>query len=342
MDKFIFGLSRKTRRRIVRERLARAYVNAVLPGSAIATTDSGRGPTDAIWSSCPWEEMRSDPSKGQTFFDDFNLFGNATMSSAYAGSIGQWSAYGSAGAQINDAQLEGGVIKMSSDGDNEGLAILGSAGAFRFVTTSTLALNPKMWFECRIAKSTITTATIEAFVGLMKPTLASGLPAVAQPITTTDDTLMTAGDLFGFHLSGLTATRGGPTEVGLAFELTSGTINYPTNTTTMMASSGNSVLAADGYVKLGWIYDPKGPVKTITSATARQTVGDKQRALIRFFINGRELPTFLTSSDVANATATQAFPTAFMTPVIAVSNQAGSSPGTLNADWIRIAQKAAT
>lgn len=302
--------------------------------------DTSRGPSGAIWKDCPIAAIQEDPSLGMHFFDDFLVCGNADMSSAYKNSIGPWTAYGYAGAQLNDGLLEGGVARLSCDGDNEGMALLGSTGSFRFLTTSTLALNRKMWFEARIARSSITTAHMEFFVGLMKPTLSSGLPAAAQPITTTDDTLMTAGDLFGFHGNGATGTRGGPTEVAVAFELASGTINYPTNLTTLMASTGNTVLAATTFVKLGWVFDPDAPSVLVGTATARQTAGTLRKKLIRFYVNGVEAPTFLSSDDVANATATQAFPTAFMTPVIAMMNQASFSSDYLAVDWLRIAQLA--
>ncbi len=307
------------------------------------TANTDRGPSNAIWGDCPWETYRNDSAQGMIFEDDFTVVGNATMSSAYAGSIGQWSTYGYAGAQLNDGAKEGGVIKLSSDGDNEGLTLLSSAGTYRFVTTSTLALNRKMWFEARIAKSSIVTAHLTCFVGLMSPTLSSGLPVLAQPLlSATDDALSTACDSFGFILSGTTSTRGGPTEVGAGFNLTSGTVNYPTNCTAMMAGTGQTVLAADTYVKVGWIFDPAGPYRQIVNATARQTAGQVRRALIRFFINGLEHTTFLTSDDVANATATQAFPTAFMCPVISMMNMASQSSDYMACDWIKIAQEALT
>lgn len=319
-----------------------AVNDVLLPGSLTAA-DTSRDISQNIWGSCPWDSVNNGRmSVGYGFHDDFLLAGNANMSSALAGSIGRWSMYGYAGAQVNDTGREGGWITLSSDGDQEGLALLSSAGSFRMVTTSTLALNPKMWFEARVSRSTITTVKGEFFVGLMAPTLSSGLPAAAQPITTTDDTLMTAGDFFGFHCNSTSSTRGGPTEVAAAFCLASGTVNYPTNTTTMMASTGNTVLAADTKVKLGFLYDPNALFKRITSATARQTAGQIKRALIRFFVNNLELPTFLTSDDVANATATQAFPTAWMSPVIAHMNTTGSTPATTSIDWIRCAQLAAT
>lgn len=302
------------------------------------SANTNRGPSPVIWAKCPVTEITESAFQGQHFFDDFNVIGNASMSGgALAGSLGQWSIYGYQGSAVNDGQLEGGVIKIGSDGDNEGTAFLSSAGSFRFITTSTLALNGKMWFEARWARSTVANDQADVFVGLMAPTLSSGLPAAAQPITVTDDTLMTAGDLFGFHSNTLSATRGGPTEIAAAFVLASGTINYPTNCTTMMASTGQTVLAADTYVKTGFIFDPNGPYKTVVSATARQTAGTVRRALIRFFINGVELPTFLTSEDVQNSTSGQAFPTAFLCPCFAVMNSAAAS-NTLNVDWIRVAQ----
>lgn len=312
-------------------------VNRIWVGNT-RSADTGRTGSAAIWGSCPWETIKNGPEQGMWFEDDFVMAGNAVMSSAYTGSIGQWQAYGYAGATLTDAQKEGGVLQLNANDDNEGVAIYSSTGSFRMVTTSTLALNQKLWYECRIAKSTVTSAKLDCFAGLQTPSMSSGLPAAAIPITTTDDALSTTPSLFGFHLNATTGTRGGPTEVGVAFNLASGTVNYPTNLTTLMASSGNSVLTAGAFVKLGFIFDPNGPYKTITSATARQTAGQTKRALVRFFVNGLELPTFLTSDDVANATAGQAFPTGFMSPVFAVMNCAGSSPGTLDLDWVRVAQ----
>lgn len=304
-----------------------------------AITD--RQPSGAVWSSCPWNEIQA--SGGMHVWDDFNMMGTAPASgAALAGSAGRWSTYMYQGGTLADAQLEGGVITLGSDGDQEGVALLSQAGTFRMVTTSTLALNKKLWFEARVSRSTITQTKGEFFCGLMAPTLSSGLPAAAQPITTTDDTLMTAGDLFGFHCDSTTAVRGGPTEVAVAFCLASGTVNYPTGLTTLMASSTNTVLAANVFVKLGFVFDPNALPRYITSATARQTAGTLRKPLIQFYVNNLGVATFLSSDDVANATATQAFPTAFMAPVFAHMNTTGSTPGTSSIDWIRVAQQPLT
>ncbi len=88
------------------------------------------------------------------FFDDFIMAGNATAlasGAAFNGSLGQWSTYFYQGGAITDGALEGGVILLASDGDNEGVAMTSTAGAFRITTTSTLLYNQPLWFECRVA-----------------------------------------------------------------------------------------------------------------------------------------------------------------------------------------------
>jgi hypothetical protein len=297
-----------------------------------------RGPSTAIWGSCPVNDLREEPDKGMYFFDDFLMVGNADMSSAYKNSIGQWSVYGDAGALLADGAAEGGVLTYGSDGDNEGVCLLSAAGSFRLVTTSTLALNGKLWFECRLATSTVTATKHEDFVGLAIPALSSGLPRAAYPITATDNTLdSTNGTFIGFHRKGNAAT-----EWQFCFNLAGGTVNYVTGLTTLMNTVTGAVLTASSFVKLGFIFDPFAYPKTITSATARQTAGAISRPLITVYVNGLAAPTFLSSADVQNGTAGQAFPTGFMAPIVQCFNQTGSSPGTSSIDWIRVAQMAST
>lgn len=301
------------------------------------SANTNRGPSDIIWADCPVLDFLENPAKGMYFFDDFLMCGNADMTSAYKNSIGAWSVYGYAGALLADGALEGGVVTYGSDGDNEGVTFLSSTGAFRLVTTSTLALNQKLWFEASIATSTIAATKHEDFVGLAIPALSSGLPRAAYPITVTDDTLdATNGTFIGFHRKATAA----PTDWQFCFNLAGGTVNYPTGLTTLRATMSLPTLTANTFTKLGFLFDPNALVSQISSATARQTNGNKGSKLIRVFVNGLELPTFLTGLDVQNATAAQAFPTGFMAPVFANMNQTGTTPGTSSLDWIRVAQMA--
>lgn len=308
---------------------------------AVATIDveqnlaanTNRGPSDVIWGDCPWFSLLENPENGMTFWDDFIGAGN--FPSAAGGAIAQgisdkWSVYAYTGATQVDAQIEGGGITFGADGDNEGVAYGPSAGAFRLVTTSTLALNKKLWYETRISMSSVTATKTEAFFGLFSGFLTSGVPTAAVPITVTDDTLADK-NLIGFHIKGAS-----PTEVCFVYKLAGQTVQYPTNLQTLMASSGNSVLTAGAYVKLGFLFDPNARPKRISSASTGQTAGDVRAPLIRIFVNGLEVPAFLTSTNLQATT----FPTAFMGPGFANMNQTGSSPGTTTVDWVRVAQLA--
>lgn len=301
------------------------------------TANSYRGPSVNVWKDCPVLRLLEDPSSGMYMMNDF--MGASNIPTAAGGAVAQgydkdFSIYAYTGTTIVDGAAEGGVITFGSDGDNEGVAFGPTAGWARLLTTSTLALNGKLWFEARIARSSVTVTKGDFFVGLFDGFLTSGLPTAAVPITTTDNTLATK-NLLGFHSKG-----NGPTEVNFAFCLSGGTVNYPTNMTTLMASSGNSVLTDGAFVKLGFIFDPKAYTKQVTSATARQTAGTVRAALLRVFVNGLELPAFLSYEDVQNDTSGQAFPTGFMGPGFAVMNQTGSSPPTMSVDWVRCAQLA--
>ena len=296
------------------------------------TANADRGPSRVIWGDCPVLALIEEPQKGMYFFDDFLMAGNAVMSSIYKNSLGAWTTYAAAGSLLDDDAKEGGCLTLTSGTDLDQTVMFSSVGAFRFVTTSTLALNQKMWFEARVAKSAIATDILEGFVGLADHQLTSSIPAVNSLFSGTDDTLATAPSFFGFYNKGDTAQ----TEWQLVFNLAGGTVNFPTGLTTLMNTATGAVLTANQYVKLGFVFDPAAAVGQVTSATARQTNGQLVKKLLRVFVNGIELPTFLSSADIANATATQAFPTGFLSPIFGCQQHA--TKGLFKIDWIRVAQ----
>lgn len=296
--------------------------------------DSSRGPSDAIWADCPWIRYRESPKHGMTFFEDF--IGAPNIPTAAAAAIAQgygnnFSVYAYQGALISDGAAEGGVITFGSDGDNEGVAFGPSAGAFRITTTSTLALNGKLWFECRVASSTITATKHDLFIGLADSFLSSSVPQAAWPIQTTDNTLFAAMNAIGFHKKGNAST-----EWNFVYQLTGVASVYPTNLTTLMNSVTGAVLTAGQFVKLGFLFDPKAPVKRISSASTGQTAGDLKVPMITVFVNGVPAAAFLTSTNVQGTS----FPTGFMGPTCGIMNQTGTTPGTASLDWMRVAQTA--
>jgi hypothetical protein len=301
--------------------------------ATVATaTNQLRGPSPSIWATCPVGDFQEDPGLGMYFWDDFLVAGSAAMGSTYKNSFGQWAVYADAGALANDDAKEGGVLTLTSGTDLDQQVWESSVGSFRLVTTSTLALNGKLWFEFRAAKSSIATDILEAFVGLADTRLSSSLTFVNSIFSGVDDTLATGPSFIGFYNKGDTAQ----TDWQFVFNLAGGTVNFVTGLTGILNTANGAVFAANEYHKLGFLFDPFPLRQVISTATARQTVGNIRGKIIRVFADGIELPTFLSTDDVQNATAGQAFPTGFMAPVFGCQQHA--TKGTFKMDWIRVAQ----
>lgn len=292
------------------------------------SADTFRGPSRSIWNACPVGDFIENPLLGMYFFDDFLVAGEAVMSSIYKNSFGQWSVYAAAGSLISDAAIEGGGLSITSGTDLDQTVLFGSAGGFRITTTSTLALNGKLWFEARVAKSSIATDICECFVGLADKQLSSGIPAVNLLFSGVDDTLATAPNLIGFYNKGDTAQ----TEWQFVYQLAAGTAVFPTGLTTLMNSITGAVLTANGFVKLGFLFDPFAYPKTISTASTGQTAGNVAKPLITVFVNGQPAVAFLTSTNVAGTS----FPTGFLSPVFGCQQHA--TKGSFLIDWIRVAQ----
>lgn len=317
-----------------------------------AGLNSLRGLSGAIWSRAPIAQVQENPQQGMWFFDDFLNAGNAVMSSAYGNSIGAWSSYADAGALLqsgNDtsgtlANAEGGVINIIANDDNEGVALFSSAASYQIQTansTTAPGYRGKMFYEARFSRSTIAATKVDCWMGLCTPILTAGVAVAANPISTTINVLSTTFSHIGFFSSGSSAgTPGGPTEIAFEFTKASGTVNYPTGLTSCMAATGNTVLAAGAFVKVGFVFDPTptAPMALVTVPTARQTAGTLRRKILQPYINGIPTPTFLTTEDLANATSGQLMPIDLMAPTFAVMNDAGSSPGSMSVDWVACLQ----
>lgn len=297
-----------------------------------STADTTRGPSAGIWGDCPVAAILEDPSLGMYFFDDFLMAGQIPVATGGTSvtNMGQWGLFCAQGGLLTDGASEGGSISLASDGDQEAVNLASLAGAFRLVTTSTNALNGKLWFECRFSVSTISSTKMDIFVGLADKLVTSNLLVNGSVISTTDDTLSTAPNLIGFHKK-----SGGPTEVNFVYQLAAGTAVYPTSLTTLMNSCTGAVNTASAFHKFGFVFDPNAPLTRIGTASTGQTAGALKQALIRVSVDNMVAPAFLTSDNTAGS----AFPTGFMGPVIAVM-QTATGANAITIDWIRCAQLA--
>jgi len=309
-----------------------------------ANTD--RGPSRAIWGNCNVEEMLQDPNLGQYFFDDFLMAGNLSTTNAI-GNMGQWATWADTATILGvDPQQDGGVILLSDNGNITKNVTLGSnGGSFRMLSAASgFPLTTKLFFECRVAVGSITTAKRDAFIGLVDNTTTFST-ASATGVINASNALQTVPNLFGFHFRATT----NPTDVGLAFNVAGGTVQYPTGLQTLSLTVSGAALTAyaagaagalaTGFIKLGFIYDPTPQLSPmqISSASSGQTAGTLRKPMIKVYVNGLPAPAFLTA-DANIQVAT--FPTGWLAPAISYTSRAAAASGGLYVDWIRVAQLA--
>lgn len=269
------------------------------------TYNTQRNRSSSIWKGTRILDVIEGSVDGVHIFDDFDLNPDTTSSAGgvVLGSFGRWAFYVYTGATFSTPTggAQGGVIALASDGDNEGAALHSTAGAVQLASGG----NP-VWFETRVAFSTVANTKNDCFVGLVE----GFAPAAAKPITATDDTLADQ-NLIGFHRIG-----GDGDQIDFVYKADGQTVQYAI---TDMVSSSNSVagaLAADTYIKLGFYFNPDA------IATER----------IKVYINGLASTTFITGTQMDAAT----FPDdVYLSPALAMFNQTGSTPGSFYCDWIR-------
>jgi hypothetical protein len=302
------------------------------------SVDTTRGPSRSIWGApgAPnafVADFLQEPYLGTYFWDDFLDTGGLLVASGAPGAFGRWATYAETNGAITDDAIQGGGWNLAaSTTGNQGVALSTRAGAFQFVTAAG-ALQGRIAFEARVRISSIAASTLDFFVGLM-----DHLPvASAVPLSDTDGALSTTPGLIGFH------ARGGATNPGdfsVAYNVASGTVQYPTGLTNLVNTVTGTAYVAATYVKLGFLYDPNPyPVRISTAATTGQTAGNTARPCIRFFVNGVPAVAFLTSSDLTTGAANNAlFSPIPLGPVVAFKQQSTTASISASIDWIRVAQ----
>jgi hypothetical protein len=214
-------------------------------------SDNGYAPSPSLWKDFRVQDLlRKAPGNDGLFvrydFANFRTSTNINASEAY------WcnglKAYGSDGGAIAALAAQGGGITLSSDGDNEGVAIGSMVFPFQISRS-----HKKLAFEARIKTSTITDTKHGFFLGLGDSmTLSATVPIAAA------GTLATTTNIVGFH-----RLEGDGDYVDAV---------YQANTVTPVTVEADSqVLVADTWIKLGMRYEPSGP---------------EGRYYLRFFANG--------------------------------------------------------
>lgn len=260
--------------------------------------DTGSGISRNLWQDCPWDQIVNDPNVGYAFFDDFlSAMQDPTTAKIY----GNYYCLDTGDSTLTANASVGGEIQLLVTTDNEDCGIRLGNGSAPFVISDTAANAKKLWFECRVKKSLVANDLAGVFVGL------AAEDALAANFLADAGTDFANNDYFGFWFNEAAGTN-----VKLVYGITGQDPTTPTGLTAL------DVIAADTYVKLGFVYDP--------AADAAKK--------IKIFVNGLEYGTGVSATNIATAT----FPDGEeMTPMFYLS-AGGNSDFTATMDWWRVAQ----
>lgn len=261
-------LSRKSRRRIALENARRRYaVNPVLMALNLAGANTDRGESGNIWSDCPYKEIQEDKTKGCWFEDDFMEFAlPGTQTTAIQ--VGRYAAYAGSGTWKADAMPHSatplgsnGVISVLT-GDNAAAALGTAVSPFNLTTTQ---VGGKIWFEGRVALTSILTNRGQFFFGLGETAVTTYSATI--PLGNADAT-SNAIVMIGFN----------SLEDGLSV-LNTSYADHATSWTDIQTTASTGVLAANTWIKLG--------MKIDFSDTLR---------CVRFYVNNVECTTAMTKA----------------------------------------------
>lgn len=218
-------------------------------------TDNGRNPSPSIWADCPLDDIMSNKpvggnKRGTYFFDDFLDFPLPGTQTTQIGH-GRYKLFCTAAGQIapvktvNSVVTPGGILSALCDTDNDSFSI-GQAHPNVFLSGLS-STSGKMWFEARVAISSIATDGMGFFLGLAETdlwTFATGVPFNGG------DAITNAAAAIGFHK--------GEDALGVINTVYS---DRATSFTTIGASATS--MTANTFIKLGMKYDPSNATECV-------------------------------------------------------------------------------
>ncbi len=282
--------------------------NTIKP-SLNTTLDQRRIASPAIWADCPWEDILDPRSAidGIAFFDDFLDFPLPGTQTSEAW-LGRYKVYNTgSGKWITDAMphsatasTTGGVVSTLCDTDGDAAALGTQASPFLLTTTMT---NSKLWFEARIATTSILTNMGQLFCGLAENQIATF--GAATPLANADATASTLA-MIGFNRL----------EDGLGVLNTSYADHAATWTD--IGAAANSTLAANTWIKLG--------IKVNMADTLR---------CVRFYVDNVECANAMTKAALL---ATTYLDVSGLGPCLAFFADSAGTADYVYIDWWRGAQ----
>jgi hypothetical protein len=214
--------------------------------------DTSREPTQSIWQTVPWADIRY-LNKGFDFFDDFHHAGAVEASTVFAWNGGTpampYKAFGTAGVTFNAsgkaADNEIGVLKLDTDANNDNAYLTFDAtyGSPWGKITDTAADITKVWFEGRVRFASVA------------DTLGAYCFGLRDVVDAASNDIADAGADFGSGLSDFVGFRVAAGD-GNGMDV----VHRKTDTTVIVTEASvdtKLVIVADTFIKLGLYYDGK-------------------------------------------------------------------------------------
>jgi len=268
----------------------------------LSAAENGRRRSPNLWGECPIPQILEDSGVGYHFFDDFLAAYDFATNTAVT-NVGPYEIFTGNGPSLAGAvNLPGGAQTIISGASADVTAILTLGGGAPFMISDTSGEDRKLWFEARIKISSVTDADqAPFFIGFAEEdrSAANGIFADAGG----DLGFTTTIDLIGF-----------------------GRFDNDGDSLSFIYQKGGQTcqdvlqiaLAADTWIKVGFLYDPTAP------AAKR----------IKVYANNLEQSTYVTAANIAAAT----FPDAEELTLIMGMQNDSTTTNTLSVDWWRAAQ----
>lgn len=249
----------------------------------VSALRSARGPSPSIWDPAEVLGVLSGAIDGLYYHDDFERFNGTVTTNVGTYSGGWYSFEDSGGTIIGLASVAGGAIRIATDNsDNDDMTLaLGNVTAAHFKVAS--SGGTKLCMEARVRLQEV--ASRNFLFALCEEGL-----AVTDGLVT-DSGALTSKDMIGFH-----SLEGDATAID--------TFYRKAGQTAATVQDDVHTITADGWVKLGLVFDPTKVDKAVrffvdgvecTSAIARGTLDDST------FPDGEELIPYF---NIKNGTTT--------------------------------------
>ena len=286
------------------------------------SNDTKAGPSASIWAPFNTADFIRNPELGYHVFDDF------------IGGAGPYLSFEETNSTVVGlADFLGGAARIatSTTDDNTGSIYLGgvlggaggtvasdaAAGGSGFVISSTAANQAMLGFECRVRISSVTATRADLFFGLADP---NNLDVTQTPVTG-------AGVIVDESALGFFRPTGTPADFDFIYnEASQIQADFAQDILAGNTGGNTTVLAADTWIKLGFVFDPNSNLRSDGTNLDR----------ITFYVNGEPFggTSIIDQVDLEAAT----FPDdAGMVPVISGTTD-GTTSINIDVDWMRCAQ----